>query len=264
MTTADETEPCPDCNGARVIGQALCQGCHGEGRVPRAAAPAEKPASLSSLFVVWTKNADPTGTPRLCVTLHSRESAEDWCVMGADRYSIAEYVPRAAAPSHPPETGVPMIEQLVFHRRAKPEETVTLCGLPCADAIVTEPANCSTCLAWAARAAEHPPELVERLSAARIEKLRRQARNYDMGEPSDRFPVRLTDLFPLLAAAERESALSAIPPAATPAWHDNPYPSEGWWLRKRDHVREWFKRFDLAESKPGDRWFGPIQIPEDK
>jgi hypothetical protein len=36
-------------------------------------------------------------------------------------------------------------KEIVFHRAASPEATMTLCGLPRAVAIVTEPANCAVC-----------------------------------------------------------------------------------------------------------------------
>ena len=51
--------------------------------------------------------------------------------------------------------------------------------------------------------------------------------------------------------------------AGGPAWRDEPIPSEGWWLLVRELIPMWIKHFDLMWPKPGDRWFGPVVIPED-
>lgn len=58
--------------------------------------------------------------------------------------------------------------ELVFHRRARPEDEATLCGMTCSSVIVTEPANCSTCLRS------------EKLRAANARHRERDARTQDL------------------------------------------------------------------------------------
>jgi hypothetical protein len=56
-----------------------------------------------------------------------------------------------------------------------------------------------------------------------------------------------------------------------PAWRDKP-DAEGWWMRRREGgATTWHLLragdaplpFFKLPSAPGDRWFGPLRMPED-
>jgi hypothetical protein len=142
------------------------------------------------------------------------------------------------------------------------------CGKPC-------PRCGGTCEVPKPKAAQPSADVVERVAMAMCDamdaKVERNDRSWYWANDGLRESLRSD--YRMFARA----ALSAIPQPAEvvgPAWRDKP-DAEGYWQRLRDGTTDWFLLVrhegeliptgrGFTRPRPGDRWFGPVRIPEDK